>query len=107
MSNTIYAVTTDEFFERIQYKNADGTVKDLTGHTSLTKITKYYGSNLAISIQGVVETPATDGIVKYEAAASIWSATEYGAHVYSRYLYDATNKVVDVVNGDLILIPAV
>lgn len=107
MSNTIYAVTTDEFFERVQYTNADGTVKDLTGHTSRIKVTKYYGSSLAITIQGVVEAPAVNGIVKYEAPSAIWAATEYGAHVYSRYLYDATNKVVDVVNGELILIPAV
>lgn len=107
MSTTIYAVNKDEFFERVLYENPDGSVKDLTGHSSLIRVTKYYGSSNTISINGTVETPATNGIVKYEAPFTIWNNVTAGAYVYSRYLYDNTGKVVDVVSGDLILIPAV
>lgn len=107
MSNTIYAINKDEFFERVLYENPDGSVKDITGHTSLIRITKYFGSSAVIIINGAIEAPATNGIMKYEAPISTWTNITPGAYVYSRYLYDADDKVVDVVTGDLILIPAV
>lgn len=107
MSNTIYAINKDEFFERVLYENPDGSVKDITGHTSNIKVTKYFGSTQVITITGVIEAPATNGIVRYEAPIATWNNVIPGAYVYSRYLYDGTGKVVDVVTGDLILIPAV
>ena len=107
MSNTIYTINKDEFFEQVLYKNLDGSVKDLTGHTSLIRVTKYYGSANTISINGTIELPATSGIVRYNAPFTIWNNVDAGAYVYSRHLYDNLDKVVDVVSGDLILIPAV
>ena len=107
MSETLYTVNKEDFFERKAYLNEDGTPKDLTGYTSLIRITKYYGSTNIIVIGGVVEIPTTNGFVKYEAPHTVWNNVTPGAYVYSRYLYDSTNKVVDIVSGDLILIPAV
>ena len=105
MSETIYAVNKENFIYRHLYLDDNSDPLDLSNYTSVIKVAKYYGST-SVTIPGVVSSPTT-GMVSYEALASIWSNMLPGAYVYSRYLYDASNNVVAVVNGDLILIPAV
>lgn len=107
MSNTLYHTLGESFFERSLYENSDCTVKNVSGHTSYIKVAKYYESAAILTIPGALETNGTDGIFKYELAATNFASIQHGTYVYSRYLLDATPKIVSVVSGTLVLIPSV
>lgn len=105
--STIYAYDNSDFEEIVLYKNAQGAVMNLTGHTSVIKASKYYGSAVTLTINGTIQSPATNGIIKYNATALQLAVLEYGTNVYTRYLYDSLGKTVSVVNGSFVIIPTV
>lgn len=107
MSTTIYTASGIDFQERVLYENDDGTIKDLTGYTSDIKVAKYFNSTPIITITGVVEIPATNGIVKYSAPKESLSVLGFGSYFYSRYLYDSEGEVKSVVSGNFVIIPSV
>jgi hypothetical protein len=105
--STIYAYDNSNFEEIVLYKNAQGVAMNLTGHTSIIKVTKYYGSSVVVTINGTIQAPSTNGIFKYNATAIQIAALDYGTNVYTRYLYDSLGNTVSVVNGSFVLIPTV
>lgn len=106
--NTIYASNKEDFEELSLFQNPDGTVKDLTGtFTSNIKIAKFYNTSPILTITGTVQSPATDGKVKYTATALQMAALSHGTFVYTKYLYDATGKVVVSTTGFFVIIPSV
>lgn len=105
--STIYAYDNSDFEEIVLYKNAQNVVLNLVGHTSVIKVSKYYGSAVTVTINGTIQAPSTNGIFKYNATASQLATLEYGTNVYTRYLYDSLGKTVSVINGSFILIPTV
>jgi hypothetical protein len=122
MSTTLYHTANSVFLERALYENKDGTVKNVSGHTSFIKVGKYYGDGLSVTIPGAFFTDGTDGIFAYTVSADVLAVLGFGAHVYSRYLVEDTlppvepidpedeplpGKVVSVVSGSFIIIPAV
>lgn len=104
---TLYLHISEPFEERVMYKDDDNLPLNVTGHTSQIKIAKYFGDTSPIVVAGTIETPATNGIFKYSAAASAFTNLKFGTHVYTRYLYNSTGAVVSIVNGQLSLIPTV
>lgn len=105
--STIYAYDNSDFALTVIHTNSLGTAINITGHTSVIKVTKFYGSSVVVSIPGVIQTPASSGTMKYSATALQLSVLEYGTNVYTRYLYDSLGNTVSVVNGSFILIPTV
>lgn len=104
---TLYLHVGEPFDERVMYKDDDNVTLNVTNHTSQIKIAKYFGDTAPIVVAGTIETPATNGIFRYTAAASVFAGLKFGTHVYTRYLYNSTGAVVSIVNGQISLIPTV
>lgn len=105
--STLYVAITEPFEESVAYQNDNGSPRDLTNHTSYIRVSKYYGSSPIATLQGTIQSPASAGIVKYTGESTTWTNFSAGAHVFTRYLFDGTGKVVSADNGILILIPGV
>lgn len=104
---TLYLHVGEPFSERVMYKDDDDLPLNVTGHTSQIKIAKYFGDTTPIVVNGTILAPATNGIFNYAANASEFANLKFGTHVYTRYLYNSSNAVVSIVNGQLSLIPTV
>lgn len=107
MNSTIYANSKQDFFDRFVFKTTGGTVINVTGYTSTLRIAKYFNSTPVIAITGVIEVPATNGAFTYSATDTVMNTIEYGAHVYTRILYDSVGNTVSVYTGSFINMPTV
>jgi hypothetical protein len=118
----LYHTANSDFKERTLYENKDGSVKNVTNHSSYIKVAKYYGATPSVTIPGVFFTDGEDGIFSYTGTSSSLSVLGTGAFVYSRYLVEdpeepevppeegeepVPGKIVSVVSGSFIIIPAV
>jgi hypothetical protein len=109
MTTTLYAYQGKNFEESAVFLNDLGAPLDVTGHTSYLKVAKSYGSDPAntLTINGVIVTPASNGVFYYTATKENILTLSSGTHVYTRYLLNSSNAVVNIVSGEFVIIPSV
>lgn len=109
MGVTLYAYQGKDFTESAIFLNAQGLPINVLNHTSYIKVAKYYEAPQAsvITINGAAVTPTTLGIFEYAASKETILLLKHGSNVYTRYLLDEQNEVINVVSGEFIVIPSV
>ena len=97
----------------IHLVNADGSVKNLTGHSATAKMKKSYNSDSAdtISFTANIVFPATDGVVTLALTNTHTDALRAGKYVYDAeisYQDSSSNTIIErVLEGRIQVTPSV
>ena len=87
----------------VQARNADGTVKDLTGYTGRMQIRPYVDSTdvlLDAVVSGTITITSAQGIVAVSVPANITAAMDWSSGVYDLEVFSSAANVIRLVEGN-------
>lgn len=89
----------------INMTNDDGTTFDLTNYSAIAQIKKTYNSVVSAAFNTAISIPNATVTISLTRTQS--AALAAGRYVYDLLIYNATGNAVRVVEGILVINPAV
>jgi len=95
-----------DFSVEIQYKNDDGTVKDITGYTARSQMRRSYYSTSNTAFTAAI-TNASIGQLELSLTSNQTNSLKSGRYVYDVEVVDTSSKVTRILEGIVTVMPGV